>query len=230
MLVGNFILAEAVEVTSATWWAAHQNVGCIVQCTSKSEVFVLPQNAATSQRFYVDPCNEADRQAMLDRCIGQVEKTLVAGHDVLWHCRQSFHRGPVTAAAGYARLTGLSPQAHALIKCIEITTMALRFSVVLVLSVLQYSCQREIACTVDYIFKFVYCSVFNFRFDVIRPSSTTSPYTAPSGLATFRKLAIGPGRGTQTSHRRMLGRRQTWTRCGDKPAKARSPRCPRSGG
>ena len=99
---------------------------------------------------------------MLDRCIGQVEKTLVAGHDVLWHCRQSFHRGPVTAAAGYARLTGLSPQAHALIQCIEITTMALRFSVVLVLSVLQYSCQREIAYAVDYIFKFVYCSVFKF--------------------------------------------------------------------
>ena len=158
--VGNFIFAEAVEVTSATWWAAHQNIGCIVQCTSTREVYLLPHNAATSQRFNVDPRSENERQAMLDRCIGQVQKCLEAGLDVLWHCRQSFHRGPVTAAAGYARLTGLSPQAHALITCIEITTMVLGFIVVLVLSVLQYSCQREIACTVDYIFMFVYCNVF----------------------------------------------------------------------
>ena len=50
--------------------------------------------------------HEATR--IVERLRGLLSATLKRGHDVLVHCEQSFHRGPVVGAALYRSVTGQS--------------------------------------------------------------------------------------------------------------------------
>ena len=60
----------------------------------------------------VDPRSKTYRQRELDQALPKIQDALLAGQDVIFHCMQSFHRAPVTAAAAYRRVTGGSATVH----------------------------------------------------------------------------------------------------------------------
>ena len=71
-------------------------------CCEKNKVY----------RVRVDPRSATYRQLELDQALQKIQDALLAGQDVIFHCVQSFHRAPVTAAAAYRRVTGGSASVH----------------------------------------------------------------------------------------------------------------------
>ena len=109
------IFAERCQVESEEWWSEHgRMVEVVVQCTGPSQRFNYPPLAARSQvnHLRVDPRSETFRQRELDQAMHQIQNALLNGQDVIFHCMQSFHRAPVTAAAAYRRTTGGSATVH----------------------------------------------------------------------------------------------------------------------
>ena len=103
------IFAEKCQVESEMWWKEHAKmVSLVVQCTHPKAKFHYPPHAAASQTKHVrvDPRSERFRQRELDEAVPYIQEALESGHDVIFHCMQSFHRAPVTAAAAYRRVTG----------------------------------------------------------------------------------------------------------------------------
>ena len=91
------------------------NATVVSKCTGAHQKFNYPPFAARSQRVRVDPrSGNSKRQLELDQALPTVQAALDRGEDVVVHCMQSFHRGPVVAAAVYKRLTGKSAWVHAL--------------------------------------------------------------------------------------------------------------------
>ena len=108
---GRMIFAEKCQVESEEWWKEHARmVRLVVQCTHPRSIFHYPPHAATSQTKHVrvDPRSERFRQRELDEAMPHIQEALENGHDVIFHCMQSFHRAPVAAAAAYRRVTGES--------------------------------------------------------------------------------------------------------------------------
>ena len=100
---------------SEEWWKEHgRMVEVVVQCTGPSQRFNYPPLAARSQvnHLRVDPRSETFRQRELDQAMQPIQNALLKGKDVIFHCMQSFHRAPVTAAAAYRRTTGSSATVH----------------------------------------------------------------------------------------------------------------------
>ena len=100
---------------SEEWWEEHgRMVEVVVQCTHPRQDFNYPQYAAKSKvyRVRVDPRSKTYRQRELDQALPKIQDALLAGQDVIFHCMQSFHRAPVTAAAAYRRVTGGSASVH----------------------------------------------------------------------------------------------------------------------
>ena len=93
-------------------------VEVVVQCTHPRQDFNYPPYAAKSKvyRVRVDPRSKTYRQRELDQALPKIQDALLAGQDVIFHCMQSFHRAPVTAAAAYRRVTGGSAGACCLPK------------------------------------------------------------------------------------------------------------------
>ena len=109
------IFAERCQVESEEWWSENgRMVELIVQCTGPRKRFNYPPLAATSQVTHVrvDPRSREYRQLELDQAMQYIQKALHGGQDVIFHCMQSFHRAPVTAAAAYRRVTGGSASVH----------------------------------------------------------------------------------------------------------------------
>ena len=109
------IFAERCQVESEEWWSENgRMVELIVQCTGPGKRFNYPPLAATSQvtQVRVDPRSPVYRQRELDQAMQYIQKALHGGQDVIFHCMQSFHRAPVTAAAAYRRVTGGSATVH----------------------------------------------------------------------------------------------------------------------
>ena len=109
------IFAEKCQVESEKWWDKYGgNVGVIVQCTHPRAKYNYPPCAATSKIHHVrvDPRSCTYRQRELDQALPKIQEALLAGRDVIFHCNQSFHRAPVTAAAAYRRVTGGSASVH----------------------------------------------------------------------------------------------------------------------
>ena len=100
---------------SEQWWDKHGgNVDVVVQCTHPRAYYNYPPCAAKSKvyRVRVDPRSKTYRQRELDQAVPKIQDALLAGQDVIFHCMQSFHRAPVTAAAAYRRVTGGSASVH----------------------------------------------------------------------------------------------------------------------
>ena len=100
---------------SEEWWKEHgRMVEVVVQCTHPRQDFNYPPYAAKSKvyRVRVDPRSKTYRQRELDQALPKIQDALLAGQDVIFHCMQSFHRAPVTAAAAYRRVTGGSASVH----------------------------------------------------------------------------------------------------------------------
>ena len=109
------IFAEKCQVESEEWWKEHgRMVEVVVQCTHPRQDFNYPPYAAKSKvyRVRVDPRSKTYRQRELDQALPKIQDALLAGQDVIFHCMQSFHRAPVTAAAAYRRVTGGSASVH----------------------------------------------------------------------------------------------------------------------
>ena len=90
-------------------WKEHgRMVEVVVQCTHPRAKYNYPPCAAKSKvyRVRVDPRSKTYRQRELDQALPKIQEALLAGRDVIFHCNQSFHRAPVTAAAAYRRVTG----------------------------------------------------------------------------------------------------------------------------
>ena len=112
---GKIMFAEKCQVESEEWWKEHgRMVEVVVQCTHPRQDFNYPQYAAKSKvyRVRVDPRSKTYRQRELDQALPKIQDALLAGQDVIFHCMQSFHRAPVTAAAAYRRVTGGSASVH----------------------------------------------------------------------------------------------------------------------
>ena len=107
-LKGNFILATVEEVQSPEFWSQHKNVGGIVNCLRAGERPFYP-HAATSQceMVSVDVRDRNRRKSDLERAIPIVGRILEGGEDVVVHCRESFHRGPIVEAGLLQGLTGV---------------------------------------------------------------------------------------------------------------------------
>ena len=99
---------------SEEWWKEHgRMVEVVVQCTHPRQDFNYPQYAKSKiYRVRVDPRSKTYRQRELDQALPKIQDALLAGQDVIFHCMQSFHRAPVTAAAAYRRVTGGSATVH----------------------------------------------------------------------------------------------------------------------
>ena len=110
-LQGNLIFAERFQVESDSWWESHQQIALIVDCTDGSRLFRYRKTAQRVQILRVDPRDPARRQKMLNGALAMIRKTM-AERDVLFHCRQSFHRAPVVGAAVHQRLAGVPATAH----------------------------------------------------------------------------------------------------------------------
>ena len=82
--------------------------GLVVQCTTPHQNFNYPPSAAEghARHVRVDPRSERYRQPELHAAMPYIRNALPNGQDVIFHCMQSFHRAPVTAAAAYRRVTG----------------------------------------------------------------------------------------------------------------------------
>ena len=103
------LFAEKCQVESEEWWKEHAlNVGLVVQCTTPHQNFNYPPRAAISHARHVrvDPRSERFRQRELDTAVPLIQTALINGQDVIFHCMQSFHRAPVTAAAAHRRVMG----------------------------------------------------------------------------------------------------------------------------
>ena len=110
-LLGNVVLAVEEEVKSGDWWERHEtrNIDLIVNCIGPDTLKWYPKNAATSQllcRVRYRDHREADFELVWQEAL----KVLLRGGDVLIHCRESFHRAPLVAAALISKLTGDSYQ------------------------------------------------------------------------------------------------------------------------
>lgn len=109
-LRGNFILADLDWVEDETWWQDHgQNVGVTVCCLRQNEV-TYPPGAAKSQICYVDPNSKLRRGPSFDEAVPVVKESFELGYDVLVHCRQSYHRGPLVTAALMQAICGVDYQ------------------------------------------------------------------------------------------------------------------------
>ena len=103
------IFAEKCQVESEEWWLENGlMVDVVVQRAGPHQQFNCPPYAARSQvkHVRVDPRSEKFLQRELDQALPKIQDALLAGQDVIFHCMQSFHRAPVTAAAAYRRVTG----------------------------------------------------------------------------------------------------------------------------
>ena len=112
---GKIIFAEKSQAESEEWWKEHgRMVEVVVQCTHPRQDFNYPPYAAKSKvyRVRVGPRSATYRQRELDQALQKIQDALLAGQDVIFHCVQSFHRAPVTAAAAYRRVTGGSATVH----------------------------------------------------------------------------------------------------------------------
>ena len=110
-LLGHIVLAVEEEVKSGDWWERHEtrNIDLIVNCIGPDTLKWYPKNAATSQllcRVRYRDHREADFELVWQEAL----KVLLRGGDVLIHCRESFHRAPLVAAALISKLTGDSYQ------------------------------------------------------------------------------------------------------------------------
>ena len=115
-LVGSFILAERCQVEDARCWSDGPlcNVQAVVNATHDRHPYHYPDTARSQVGQWVvlnargNPFRNND---ILFRVTPGILEVLRRGGDVLVHCNQSFHRGPVACAALFRRCTGHSAQA-----------------------------------------------------------------------------------------------------------------------
>ena len=110
-LAGSFILAERCQLEEESYWSDGElsNVQAVVNATHNREPFHYPRTAKSQvgQWVVVDARgNENVNNRVLDRETPGILDVLRRGGDVLVHCNQSFHRGPVVCAALFRRCTG----------------------------------------------------------------------------------------------------------------------------
>ena len=117
-LTGKFILAERNQVEEETMWSKGPfgQVGVVVNSTR--EHFNYPETAISQVDLWLAVDARSRRQERLDATLNanmeRILDVLRRGGDVLVHCNQSFHRGPIIFTALFRRATGHSAQAASL--------------------------------------------------------------------------------------------------------------------
>jgi hypothetical protein len=106
---GKFVLPDLDTVEDESFWQAHGNAKCVVCCFRDCDV-KYPDNAAISQICIVDPRSKHERGPSFDAAVPVVKRTLESGHDVVVHCRQSYHRGPLVCAVLMQAICGVDYQ------------------------------------------------------------------------------------------------------------------------
>ena len=94
--------------STGAWWRSL----CSARTLARTSITHRMLRKSKVYRVRVDPRSKTYRQRELDQALPKIQDALLAGQDVIFHCVQSFHRAPVTAAAAYRRVTGGSASVH----------------------------------------------------------------------------------------------------------------------
>ena len=112
-LKGKFLLADVNQVQDEQFWNEHcGRVGVIISCLRDDHRIYYPrQGRATEvQQLVVDLRSPQFRKRDFETALPYVRDVLESGQDVLVHCRESFHRGPMCVAMLMRALTGTDYQ------------------------------------------------------------------------------------------------------------------------